>query len=324
MKKILKTLIVPVLFLTGCAKSAAPAGNPEEKLLSIVATTFPLYDWTRTLLGEQTDNIDLTLLMNKGADLHNYQPTADDIMKISNCDVFIYVGGESDEWVEDALKSAVYPDLTVISLLDVLGENACMEEEVEGMQEEELHDHEEHEHEEEYDEHVWLSLRNAAGFCDAITDVLKEKDPDHAAEYDANLAAYKEELQALDAEYGEVTGSAAKHVLLFGDRFPFRYLTEDYGLEYYAAFAGCSAETEASFETVRFLAEKAGELELDHVMIIESGDGKIARTIIENSGRNADVLALDSMQSVTGEQAAGKTYLGIMKANLEVLRTALN
>ena len=322
MKKILKTLIVPVLFLAGCAKSAAPAEDPEEKPLNIVATTFPLYDWTRTLLGEQTDNIDLTLLLNKGADLHNYQPTADDIMKISDCDVFIYVGGESDEWVEDALKAAVNPDMTVISLMDVLGENAFTEEEIEGMQEEE-HDHEEA-HEEEYDEHVWLSLRNAEGFCEAITDVLKEKDPDHAAEYDANLAAYKEELQALDAEYGEVTGSAAKHVLLFGDRFPFRYLTEDYGLAYYAAFKGCSAETEASFETVRFLAEKAGELELDHVMIIESGDGKIARTIIENSGRNADVLALDSMQSVTGEQAAEKTYLGIMKANLEVLRTALN
>ena len=322
MKKILKTLIVPVLFLAGCAKSAAPAEDPEEKPLNIVATTFPLYDWTRTLLGEQTDNIDLTLLLNKGADLHNYQPTADDIMKISDCDVFIYVGGESDEWVEDALKAAVNPDMTVISLMDVLGENAFTEEEIEGMQEEE-HDHEEA-HEEEYDEHVWLSLRNAEGFCAAIAEVLKEKDPDHAAEYDANLAAYKEELQALDAEYGEVIGSAAKHVLLFGDRFPFRYLTEDYGLEYYAAFAGCSAETEASFETVRFLAEKAGELELDHVMIIESGDGKIARTIIENSGRNADVLALDSMQSVTGEQAAGKTYLGIMRANLEVLRTALN
>ena len=322
MKKILKTLIVPVLFLAGCAKSAAPAEDPEEKPLSIVATTFPLYDWTRTLLGEQAENTDLTLLMNKGADLHNYQPTADDIMKISDCDVFIYVGRESDEWVEDALKAAVNPDMTVISLMDVLGENAFTEEEIEGMQEEE-HDHEEA-HEEEYDEHVWLSLRNAEGFCAAIAEVLKEKDPDHAAEYDANLAAYKEELQALDAEYGEVTGSAAKHVLLFGDRFPFRYLTEDYGLEYYAAFAGCSAETEASFETVRFLAEKAGELELDHVMIIESGDGKIARTIIENSGRNADVLVLDSMQSVTGEQAAGKTYLGIMRANLEVLRTALN
>lgn len=321
MKKLLKTLIVPVLFLAGCAKPAAPVESPEEKPLSIVATTFPLYDWTRTLLGEQTDSVDLTLLLNKGADLHNYQPTADDIMKISDCDVFIYVGGESDEWVGDALKSAVNPDLTVISLMSVLGENAYAEEEIEGMQEEE-HEHEEHE--EAYDEHVWLSLRNAAVFCDAIADILKEKDPDHAADYEANLAAYKEELSALDAEYGEVTGSAAKHVLLFGDRFPFRYLTEDYGLEYYAAFAGCSAETEASFETVRFLAEKVGELELDHVMIIESGDGKIARTIIENSGRKADVLALDSMQSVTGEQAEEKTYLGIMKENLEVLRTALN
>ena len=121
-----------------------------------------------------------------------------------------------------------------------------------------------------------------------------------------------------------MTGTAAKHVLLFGDRFPFRYLTEDYGLEYYAAFAGCSAETEASFETVRFLAEKVSELQLDHVMVIESGDGKIARTIIDNSGRDADVLSLDSMQSVTGEQAAEKTYLSIMKENLEVLKTALN
>ena len=321
MKKILKTLIVPVLFLAGCAKTETPAETPQDKPLTIVATTFPLYDWTRTLLGNQLENTDLTLLLNKGADLHNYQPTADDIMKISDCDVFIYVGGESDEWVEDALKSAVNPDMTVISLLEVLGDSAYTEEESEGMQAE---DHEHEEEEEEYDEHVWLSLRNAEVFCRAITDVLKEKDPDHAEEYENNLAAYTGELKALDEAYAEVTGTAAKHVLLFGDRFPFRYLTEDYGLEYYAAFAGCSAETEASFETVRFLAEKVSELQLDHVMVIESGDGKIARTIIDNSGRDADVLSLDSMQSVTGEQAAEKTYLSIMKENLEVLKTALN
>ncbi|MBQ6355762.1 MAG: zinc ABC transporter substrate-binding protein [Solobacterium sp.] len=321
MKKILKTLIVPVLFLAGCAKTETPAETPQDKPLTIVATTFPLYDWTRTLLGNQLENTDLTLLLNKGADLHNYQPTADDIMKISDCDVFIYVGGESDEWVEDALKSAVNPDMTVISLLEVLGDSAYAEEESEGMQAE---DHEHEEEEEEYDEHVWLSLRNAEVFCRAITDVLKEKAPDHAEEYENNLAAYTGELKALDEAYAEVTGTAAKHVLLFGDRFPFRYLTEDYGLEYYAAFAGCSAETEASFETVRFLAEKVSELELDHVMVIESGDGKIARTIIDNSGRDADVLSLDSMQSVTGEQAAEKTYLSIMKENLEVLKTALN
>ena len=321
MKKILKTLIVPALFLAGCAKAETPAEPPQDKPLTIVATTFPLYDWTRTLLGNQLENTDLTLLLSKGADLHNYQPTADDIMKISDCDVFIYVGGESDEWVEDALKSAVNPDMTVISLLEVLGDSAYAEEESEGMQAE---DHEHEEEEEEYDEHVWLSLRNAEVFCRAITDVLKEKAPDHAEEYENNLAAYTGELKALDEAYAEVTGTAAKHVLLFGDRFPFRYLTEDYGLEYYAAFAGCSAETEASFETVRFLAEKVSELELDHVMVIESGDGKIARTIIDNSGRDADVLSLDSMQSVTGEQAAEKTYLSIMKENLEVLKTALN
>ena len=321
MKKILKTLIVPVLFLAGCAKTETPAETPQDKPLTIVATTFPLYDWTRTLLGNQLENTDLTLLLNKGADLHNYQPTADDIMKISDCDVFIYVGGESDEWVEDALKSAVNPDMTVISLLEVLGDSAYAEEESEGMQAE---DHEHEEEEEEYDEHVWLSLRNAEVFCRAITDVLKEKAPDHAEEYENNLAVYTGELKALDEAYAEVTGTAAKHVLLFGDRFPFRYLTEDYGLEYYAAFAGCSAETEASFETVRFLAEKVSELQLDHVMVIESGDGKIARTIIDNSGRDADVLSLDSMQSVTGEQAAEKTYLSIMKENLEVLKTALN
>ena len=321
MKKILKTLIVPALFLAGCAKTEIPAEPPQDKPLTIVATTFPLYDWTRTLLGNQLENTDLTLLLNKGADLHNYQPTADDIMKISDCDVFIYVGGESDEWVEDALKSAVNPDMTVISLLEVLGDSAYTEEESEGMQAE---DHEHEEEEEEYDEHVWLSLRNAEVFCRAITDVLKEKAPDHAEEYENNLAAYTGELKALDEAYAEVTGTAAKHVLLFGDRFPFRYLTEDYGLEYYAAFAGCSAETEASFETVRFLAEKVSELQLDHVMVIESGDGKIARTIIDNSGRDADVLSLDSMQSVTGEQAAEKTYLSIMKENLEVLKTALN
>lgn len=278
------------------------------------------------ILGENASDADVVMLLNSGADLHSYQPTADDIMKISTSDVFIYIGGESDEWVEDALSTAANKNMIVLNLLDILGDDAKEEELVEGMQETE-HDHEhEEEHEEgEYDEHIWLSLRNAEVLVNSISKVLQSADQEHAADYEKNTAAYVGQLNELDQKYKDAVSASSYDTLLFGDRFPFRYLTADYGLSYYAAFAGCSAETEASFETVVFLAKKMDELDLHAIIALESSDQKLAETIIRNTeSKDQKVLVMDSMQSATLKDAAnGITYLSIMEKNLEVLRQAL-
>lgn len=347
--------------LAGCGQSgkktestAASAESTTEasgKKLKIVATIFPEYDWVRQILGDEAKNADITLLLDKGVDLHSYQPNAEDIAKISECDLFLYVGGESDGWVKDALKEGKNPDRKVINLLEALGNNTKEEEVVEGMQAEEEEgskDSEteaasqaaesqaagestaasaESEEEEgpEYDEHVWLSLRNAESICEVITEDLKSLDSAHAAVYEANLKKYTEQLDSLDQQYADTVKAAANKTLLFGDRFPFRYLVDDYGIKYYAAFVGCSAETEASFETVSFLAKKMDELGLKHVMTIEGPNKKIAETIIQNTkDKNQDILTLNSMQSTTEQDIeSGETYLGIMQQNLEVLKKAL-
>ena len=263
------------------------------------------------------------MLLDTGVDLHSYQPTVDDIIKISDCDIFIYVGGESDAWVSDALGESSKPDRVVLSLMDLLGDDVKEEELVEGMEAEA--EEEEAEEETEYDEHVWLSLRNARIFCAAITDALSALDGDCAEHYAANAAAYDEKLAALDGEFQALVQGAAYDTLLFGDRFPFRYLTDDYGLEYYAAFVGCSAETEASFETIVFLAGKVDELGLPAVLTIEGTDHRIAETIAETAVSDPVILTMDSMQSVTAaDTAAGADYLALMEKNLDVLAQALS
>ncbi len=486
---------------TSSESSQNNENTPKDKI-KVVTTIFPEYDWVCQIAGEEASNLDITMLLDNGVDLHSYQPTADDIMKISDCDLFVYVGGESDEWVEDALKEAVNKDMKVINLLDVLGDSVKTEEMVEGMQEtEHSHSHEkkevsedrtlsdyegewqslypfmdekfknetvsymaeaegfddedeawdffykgnetdiryvnikgnsiefvkedgtketgtyeydgfysdcwgetsiryqfkntdtssnapayvqfddhlnysskaehfhlycgddakamldikynwptyypadiqseddmiheflkhyvededEHEHEEEKDEHVWLSLKNAKTLVGALSDALQEIDPENKDVYTANAAAYVGKLSELDKEYQEAVDNASQKTVLFGDRFPFRYLVDDYGLSYYAAFVGCSAETEASFETITFLAQKVDELGLKSVLTIEKSDGKIAKTIIENTkDKNQTVLAMDSMQSTTSEDVKnGTTYLSVMESNLEVLKKAL-
>lgn len=238
--------------------------------------------------------------------------------------MFLYVGGESDGWVEDALKEATNQNMKVINLLDVLGEQVKEEEVVEGMEAEE--EESEDEDEPEYDEHVWLSLKNAETLCSAITDALEEIDPANKDAYATNAASYLEKLAALDGEYQTVVDNAARKTVLFGDRFPFRYLVDDYGLSYYAAFAGCSAETEASFETISFLAGKVDELGLPCVLTIEGAQHKIAETIVQNTAeKNQSILTLDSMQSTTSTDVAnGTTYLSVMESNLDVLKQALN
>lgn len=327
MKKI--TVLLLALFmlvgaLAGCGKQNDT--NQTDKL-SIVTTIFPEYDWVREILGDKADNAEITMLLDNGVDLHSYQPTADDIVKISDCDLFIYVGGESDEWVEDALRNAANRNMKVINLLEVLGDSVKTEEIVEGMQEEE-HEHEdaeEHEHEEEADEHVWLSLKNAKMLVRVISKALQELDPDNKDIYAANADAYVKKLSALDAEYQAAVDAASNKTILFGDRFPFRYLVDDYGLRYYAAFVGCSAETEAGFETISFLAKRVDEWKLPCVLTIEGAQHKIAETVVRNTtAKNQRVLTMDSMQSTTTQDVKnGTTYLSVMEKNLSVLKEAL-
>lgn len=327
MKKItalLLALFMLVGALAGCGKQNDT--NQTDKL-SIVTTIFPEYDWVREILGEKADNAEITMLLDNGVDLHSYQPTADDIVKISDCDLFIYVGGESDEWVEDALRNAANGNMKVINLLEVLGDSVKTEEIVEGMQEAE-HEHEdaeEHEHEEEADEHVWLSLKNAKMLVRVISKALQELDPDSKDIYAANADAYVKKLSALDAEYQAAVDAASNKTILFGDRFPFRYLVDDYGLRYYAAFVGCSTETEAGFETISFLAKRVDEWKLPCVLTIEGAQHKIAETIVRNTtAKNQRVLTMDSMQSTTSKDVKnGTTYLSVMEKNLSVLKEAL-
>lgn len=327
-RKITSILIAMSLMFTGISAfdatvvRAESSSSESNNKLKIVATIFPEYDWTREILGDRLKDVDLTLLLDNGTDLHSFQPAVKDIMKVSSCDLLIYVGGESDQWIEDALKSAANPDMKTINLMETLKDFIKEEETVEGMQEKH-HSHEEDE--KEYDEHVWTSLRNASAAAEVIADTLAELDPENSDIYKENLRSYQGELSSLDNEYQKTVDQSTHKTLLFADRFPFRYLVDDYGISYYAAFSGCSAESEASFKTITFLAEKVDELGLKEVFTIEKSDDRIAETVIENTrDKDQKVAVLNSMQSITSEEIAdGTTYLSIMEDNLKVLKAAL-
>ena len=335
MKKQIKKIAAIIAALT--LSAAAFAASKK----SIVCITYPEYDWVMNILGDNAANFNVTLLQNNGTDLHSYQASIKDIAKISVCDMLVFVGGESDEWVEKAVAEAKNKNMIVVNMMEALGDKVKEEEVVEGMQAEE-EDDEEHEHEHadhdhdhdghhhhhdeiEYDEHVWLSLRNAAALVQTIAQKISELDSANAAVYKANAASYAKALNELDAQCKKAVAAAAKKTILFGDRFPFRYLADDYNLKYYAAFVGCSAETEASFETVIFLAKKVDELGLNAVLTIEKSDKKIAKTIVSNTKKkSAEILEMDSLQSITQKDIkAGRSYLSAMKSNLEVLKKAL-
>lgn len=330
------------------AKSSA-SNSDSNKKLSVVCTIFPEYDWVKELIGDKQDKYDITYLMDKGVDLHSYQPSAEDIAKIKACDLFVYVGGESDGWVKDTLKEKTNENMQVVNLLETLGKNVKEEEVVEGMQDDDDHDDKDHDHdkhddkdhddkdnddkdhdhehcdEPEYDEHVWLSLRNASSLVNEIASKLQVIDPENKDIYASNAANYTAKLTELDAKYVDTVKKASKKTVLFGDRFPFRYLVEDYGLKYYAAFVGCSAETEASFETVAFLAKKVDELKLSSICVIENSNEKIAKTIIENTtDKNQNIVVMNSMQSVNTDAInGGLTYYSVMEENLKSLEKAL-
>lgn len=287
----------------------------KKEKLSVVTTIFPLYDWM-IHLSQDTD-IEVEMLMKSGVDLHSFQPSAEDIMKIKNCDLFVYVGGESDEWVDEVLEEVWNKDQASVNLLDLLKDLTKEEEIIEGMEAEESE-------EKEADEHIWLSLNNAIVAMNRLSEVLQDLDPEHEDLYRHNAESYIAKLKDLDERYREVISASSVKTLLFADRFPFRYLCDDYGLDYYAAFNGCSAETEASFETIIFLANKVDELSLDHIMITESSDGKIGKTIRNNTRtKDQQILVLDSMQTTVAKDTDKVSYLSIMENNLEVLQIAL-
>ena len=328
-------------------------GNSNK--ISIVCTTFPQYDWVKNILGEEAERFNVTLLLDNGVDMHSYQPAVKDIATAGSSNLFIYVGGESDTWVEDALKEAKNKDLKAINLMETLDNFVKEEEVVEGMQEERKslgHSHEKsskekqeqtqkesHENsqeingqkeaadeEPEYDEHIWLSIRNAEIMVKNIEKAIEQLDSDNAKVYQTNAENYIKKLDTLDKQYANTIQNAKYKAILFGDRFPFRYMADDYDLKYYAAFAGCSAETMAGFETVTFLAKKADELRLPVILTIENSDGRIAEAVKSNTTKkNQKILAMNSLQSVTKEQIAdGITYLQVMQENLSVLSEALN
>lgn len=326
--------------VSGCGQPASAANIPDDKL-RIVCTVFPEYDWVKQIMGDKASNAEITYLLGNGIDLHNFQPTADDMITISACDLFLYVGGESDKWAEDALTNTRNKDMKVINLLEAVGDNVKEEELKEGMQGEDEDEHHHHDHDEdedhdddeehdhhhddepEYDEHVWLSVKNAKLICSDIADKLCAIDPDNAEAYKANLASYTGQLDELDRDFASL--GASSKTLVFADRFPFRYFTDDYGFDYYAAFVGCSAETEASFETIAFLAQKVDELGCKTIYTIENSDKKIAETVIASTkSRDQSIAELNSLQSVSLSDAdSGVGYISLMRKNYEVLRSTL-
>lgn len=340
---ILCTIVFLVSGLCGCTA----AGNGEEnfpedqKKLRIVTTIFPQYDFVRQIAG---DNVSLTMLLKPGEETHSYEPTPQDIIAIQNADLFIYVGGENDEWVEDILESPEMEDVKRLRLVDCVG-NILSEEHVEGMKEERGHSHEDEEEEnhdeEEYflhsaeeteeehnehvhtmDEHVWTSPDNAIDIVKHITEELCSLDPEHGQIYKDNAEAYEAQLKELDTEFRDVVENAKNHTLLFGDRFPFRYFAAEYGLDYYAAFSGCASDTEPSAATMAFLINKVKEEQIPVVLKMELSNDNIANAIAEAC--DVPVKVFYSSHNISAKQfEAGVTYLDLMKENVETLKEAL-
>lgn len=331
-KRIISALLAAGITMstTGCLNtdsSYVPLRKKDKTTISVVCTTFPEYDWVRQLIGSHKYNFELTYLLGNGTDIHSFQPSASDMALISGCDLFVCVGGESEEWIDSALREPINKDIRVVELMELLGDRAFTEEQTEGMQtgSENTADC----GDAGYDEHVWLSLTNADSFCAEITEQLCALDADHEIDYRASYAEYSAQIKRLDQKYRELFASTtdpAKRTLVFADRFPFRYFIEDYSLDYYAAFPGCSAETEASFETVTFLANKLGEIRSSTLFVIEGSDQKIADAVIESTGReDISVVSLSSLQSVTEDilKNNGTTYIAYMESNYRKLKEVI-
>jgi len=303
------SLVLIVTAFSSCKQTETTSDNGK---ITVVTTIFPVYDWTRNIAGE---NCNVIYLDESGTDMHSFEPTAKDILTLAGADVFIHIGGVSDEWVDGAIESAKNPELITLSLINVTG---VLEEEITPGMEHDDHDHDVT----KYDEHIWLSLKKAQLAVSAIADTLAKADNANKEQYKANAESYNAKLSTLDGKFSDCVNNAKRRTLLFADRFPFRYFTEDYGIEYFAAFPGCSAESEASFDTMTFLIGKTKELSLPCILTIENSDSKIAGTISNETG--AKIFSLNSCQSVTmNDITDGITYLSAMENNLQIITEAL-
>lgn len=314
------TALLLVLLISAGLFSACSDSPSENGKINIVCTVFPYYDWVKNIAGD-SENINVTLLLDSGTDLHSYQPTAADIITISSADIFIFTGGTSDSWVKDALKTSKNEEAVILEMMGNLPEDSLFCVEAIG-EEEHIHEGEEHNH--QHDEHIWLSIKNAVKLSEIIKNVIQDKDPDNKNKYQENFDIFRNKLDSLDKSFAEEIGKCSKDTIIFADRFPFIYLTNDYGLQYAAAFSGCSAESEASFETVTKLAGKTDELGLSYIVITETADGSVAETVRNaTKNKNQEILTLNSMQSVTKDKL-GFSYIEIMEENLQVIKTALS
>lgn len=323
MKKALCIILVAVMCVSlfaSCAKSDVEKTTNENTdkssgKLSIVTTIFPPYDFAKNIVGDMAT---VTQLLPPGGESHSFEPTSQDIVKIQNCDIFICIGGESEKWVEKLLASIDTSRLTVLSLLDMV--EAKEEETVEGMQAEE---EEEGGAKVEYDEHVWTSPVNAQKITKAICDAICEKDGANAKEYQYNASNYMAQLEALDKDYRDMISTAKRDRIVVADRFPFRYLCDEYSLKYSAAFAGCSASTDPSADTVRYLINKVNEDKIPVIFYIEFSQKSVLNTVLEST--SAKAMELHSCHNVSQEDFdSGRGYIDIMRSNLEALREALN
>lgn len=319
------------ILVSGCAARSGESaggsarGDDARDRISVVTTIFPQYDFVRQIAG---DKVDLKMLLKPGEETHSYEPTPQDIIAIQNCDIFIYVGGENDAWVEDILESMPDTGMRTLRLVDCV--ETVEEEHVQGMEEQPGHSHEEEEegHEEEHsvhemDEHVWTSPENASLIVEQIAALLAETDPDNGGAYEENASAYQEELDRLDQEFREIVDHAQRKVLIFGDRFPFRYFADAYGLEYYAAFPGCASDTEPSAATMAFLIKKTKEENVPAVLKMELSNDNIANAVAEAAG--TDVKVFYSCHNLSAEQfEEGETYLSMMEKNAQTLKEVLN
>ncbi len=405
-KRIFTTLTLSAaLLLSACTSDPAPQStnldatpaDTDTAKHSIVTVSFHEYDWVNQILGDNSENFEVTLLMDTGVDIHSYEPSVEEVATIQNADLFIYNGGPSHDWVTDIITIPANDNFKAFSVVDSLGELVMDEVAVEGMQidgtgdshdheegthdheedthdheedthdhEEETHDHEEdthdheedthdheedthdheedthdheedtHDHEEDThdhsdeahgheDEHVWLSLSNAMLVCESIAKEISALDTANAEVYTANAESYIATLEELNTEYETAIAASERDTLIFADRFPFLYLMSDYDINYYAAFQGCAAETEATFETIKFLAEKVDELDINTLLVLDNGLIELAETVNNSSeDKDSETATLHSMQSVsTQDIESGATYYTIMQENLEALKLAL-
>ncbi|MCL1975121.1 MAG: metal ABC transporter substrate-binding protein [Firmicutes bacterium] len=320
MKKILLFLVLCIftLGLVACINhSTAPKIKQAGDKISVVATIFPLYDFARAVAG---DKVELSILLKAGAEIHSFEPTPADIIKIQNADLLLYIGGANEVWMQrilDSLGNKTPSNLKLIDTVQVLEEEV-----VEGMESHEENDQDSLE-EIELDEHIWTAPANAVLMVNAIALALAEIDKENAAFYRANAAAYCEQLEDLDKQFQEVVDSARRKILVFGDRFPFRYFAAAYGLEYRAAFPGCSTDTEPAARTIAYLIDIVKEYEIPYIYYIELSNENVARSVCEQTG--AKRLLFHSCQQISRDDFnAAATYVSLMRQNVENLRKGLN